>query len=329
MPKKIRWEPPVDLFTLANVAPLGVTRSALRVAEESGHVVRVAHGVYIAASAVPDDAVLAHVQRAMAHQMLRPNAIASHNTAALAWGLDLPDPRAAAAGPVEFTVPHDAQARSLARPGLAVAVRRLPPQHRTSHPSGLLVTTHARTAVDVAARLPLPEALIVLDCAAREILTRQVGDSRRRASYTRPAVLADALEPLREAAQDAATPQTRRRLAAGLELVDPRRESALESYSFGKIAEAGLPLPQLQVCIPTPEGNVYPDFLWPTGMVIGEADGREKYKTEKDTYAEKCRQELLESIGYRFVRWGYGQMWGRPAEVLGRMTRVLIARGVL
>ena len=58
--------------------------------------------------------------------------------------------------------------------------------------------------------------------------------------------------------------------------IDPRRESALESLSYGEMICHGLPLPLLQLPISTPQGEVYPDFLWPEARLIGEADGISK-----------------------------------------------------
>lgn len=327
MPRTIVWDPPRTPFTLSHVAPLGVTRNAVRSAVASGRVVALVRGVFIAADAVAGDPAGLHVQRAMAQQLRRPTAIASHRTAALAWGLALDDPGAAAADASSFIVPGRPDVRSLSGKGFVVAVRDLPAEHRVAHPSGLLVTSMARTAVDVAAVEPsLPAALVVVDAAARQFLFDSVGERRARAHYTRPQSLAAAMSPIRAAAQHAATQFTRQRLRQVVDLADPRRESPLESFSFGQMVLHGLPLPQLQVRIRTPEGDMYPDFLWEEAMVIGEADGMGKYRTPEDLRAEKWRQEVLEQLGYRFVRWGDRDIRRSPAAVLGRLAAAVDAR---
>jgi very-short-patch-repair endonuclease len=286
-----------------------------------------ARGVHINAEAVPEDDAGLHVLQALAHQVLRPHAIASHHTAALAWGLPLDDPSAAARMSAAFITPHRPGIRSEAGPGFTVAVRDLPAEHRVAHPCGLLVTSQARTAVDVAALHGLPEALIILDAVARRFLLAAVGERRVREHYLRPRTLASSCTPLVEAAVPAATQFTRARLAEYLTHVDPRRESPLESFSFGQMVLYGLPLPQLQVRIRTPEGDMFPDFLWEEAMVIGEADGMGKYRTPQDLRAEKGRQEVLEAMGYRVVRWGDRDIRRRGAEVMARLHTQIEARG--
>ena len=326
MPRIIRWEPPRTPFTIDHVAALGVTRSALRTAAAAGVVVPLTRGVYVAADAVPEDAAAQHVQRAIAHQLRRPSAIASQHTAALAWGLDLDDPSGAAAAPVCFTAPTRSGVRSVRRADIRIAVRDLPAEHRVAHPSGLLVTSPARTAVDVAAAVPVPEALVVLDAAARRFLGEAVGQSRVRAHHTRPQSIRDACRQLREAVPAASTQRTRLHLDHVVALADPRRESALESMSFGQMILHGLPLPEMQVRIRTEVGDVYPDFLWADARVIGEADGLMKYQTPEVLHREKLRQEALEARGYVVIRWTYREMRRNPAAVMARIAAALAAR---
>jgi very-short-patch-repair endonuclease len=327
MPRTVGWDPPRTPFTLSDVAPLGVTRNVVRSALASGRVVPLARGVFIAAVALAGDPAGLHVQRAIAQQRRRPTAIASHRTAALAWGLALDQPAEAADAASCFIVPERPEVRSRSGEGFAIAVRDLPAEHRVAHPSGLLVTSLARTAVDVAAVEPsLPAALVVVDATARRLLIDAVGERRARTHYTRPQSLAAAVRPLREAAEHAATQFTRQRLQMVIDLADARRESPLESFSFGQMVLYGLPLPQLQVRIRTPEGDMYPDFLWEEAMVIGEADGMSKYRTPEDLRAEKWRQEVLERLGYRVVRWADRDIRRHPAQVMGRVAAAIEAR---
>ncbi len=112
MSRTSRWDPPTTPFTWANVAPLGVTRAMIHTAATGGRITRLAKGVYIATAAVAADPIAGHLQVALAEQLLRPTAIASHHTAALAWDLDLVDPAASAAAPIAFTKPLSAITRS-------------------------------------------------------------------------------------------------------------------------------------------------------------------------------------------------------------------------
>ena len=298
----------------------------IHTAAHAGRITRLATGVYVATSAVATEPVARHLQRALSQQLLRPTAIASHHTAALAWGLDLADAEASAATPAAFIKPPSASTRSRATDGATVTVRVLPHHHRVQHPSGLLVTSPARTAVDVAAGLRTPEALITLDSAARLTLGEHVGSSRVRDHYTPARAIAAARAPLEEAAELASTQYIRHTLARLVSLADPRRESGLESLSFGSMVDVGLPLPELQVRITTPDGDAYVDFLWREQMVIGEADGLKKYTTPADLHREKLRQEHLERMGFVVVRWTWEEMYLRPAAVLRRIEAALEAR---
>ena len=329
MPRKTSWTPPTTPFTAAHVAPLGVTDAMIRWAEQSGTITRLTHGVFVATGSVPTDPPARHLQLALALQLRNPSAIASHHTAALAWDLDLDDALTASAAAPAFIAPAGPGLRSKAHRGMTIAVRDLPTHHRTEHPSGLLVTTPARTAVDVASLSGLPEALITLDSAARLGLRSKVGERRLRDAYTNEKLIETSRAPLNDASAYAATLRTRRRLAEAVRLADPRRESANESLSYGHFVLAGLPLPALQAHIRTPEGDAFPDFLWTDAMVIGEADGAVKYTSREDLVREKRRQEALEQMGFRIVRWMYSEIRQRPAAVVSRIAAALDARGAL
>ena len=88
----------------------------------------------------------------------------------------------------------------------------------------------------------------------------------------------------------------------------------------------GVPLPALQTRICTPEGDLFPDFLWADAMVIGEADGMVKYQTSDDLRNEKRRQERLERMGFLVVRWEDRDIRRAPAEVMARLLAPIEAR---
>ena len=289
---------------------------------------RLAHGVYIAVEAHAEDPIGQHLQQARAFQLISPLAIASHHTAALAWGLDVTETSTAALAPPTFIVPTEAGVRSGPTATARLHARTLPVHHRVTLPSGLNVTSLARTAVDIAAATPeLPDALVSLDAFARSELAAAVGDRGKRRAYTQPQRLAACREPLHEAARTAATQFTRAWLATVLPMADPRRESALESLSYGRMESAGFPTPQLQAPIVTPLGEFWVDFLWAGQMVIGEADGEFKYRNDPDALLrEKRRQEALEQMGFIVVRWTYKELARNPGAVLARIMRALESR---
>ncbi|HEX6888828.1 MAG TPA: hypothetical protein VF143_12035 [Candidatus Nanopelagicales bacterium] len=323
MPRTLRWEPPSTPFTLEHVVPLGVTQRILEHAVRTDRVRRLVRGVYVNTRAVPETPEGRHLQLALARQLLRPRLIAGDATAALAWGLELDDPSGAARGPTSFLRPPGAGARSERGVDQRVRVAAVPREQRAAHPSGLVVTTVPRVAVDVAAGLDLPAALITVDAAARMLLQERVGLARIRAQQQDRHAIAAALAPLRAAVQGATTHLTRRGVETALAWADPRRESAAESLSYGHMVIAGLPLPELQVPLHDEQGVMYPDFRWHFAMLVGEVDGNVKYQSPEDLVAERRRQARIERLGYRVVRWEAAEIRHRPGAVMRRLAGAL------
>jgi very-short-patch-repair endonuclease len=188
----------------------------------------------------------------------------------------------------------------------------------TRDDEGYDLTTIARTAVDLAAGLPLPEALVLLDDAARKIVEGMVNDARRR-DYSNPRLAGAAREMLAQAAM------VRRPagLSRAVALTEPMRESVAESLTAGHLHVSDLPLPLFQATISTPGGAVYPDFYWPEFNLVGEVDGKVKYLDPAEVVREKRREQLLRDLGYRIVRWLAEEIMLRPHVVLARIAVAL------
>ena len=74
------------------------------------------------------------------------------------------------------------------------------------------------------------------------------------------------------------------------------------------------------------DGIVYfADMVWEDQKVIGEADGLAKYDTREALLKEKHRQEALEAMGWRFVRWGWREGVTDPSIMVARISRSLAA----
>lgn len=97
--------------------------------------------------------------------------------------------------------------------------------------------------------------------------------------------------------------------------------------SAGNFILAGLPTPEHQVAVATPHGTCYPDSLWPTWRLIGEADGEGKYTDPQRVTAEKLRDGHLQDAGYRVVHWPGSEMFATPLRVVERVAQLLMARG--
>jgi very-short-patch-repair endonuclease len=310
------WILPDQPIARAQLLGSGVTERMVRTRLASGDLVQVRRGVYVRAGAWPPDAKGRHIVSTRAELTLHSTAVASHESAALILGLPTPGFRRWEDRPVSVTLPAIGNSASS-----AAAVHHTGPLPRSQvqrDKEGYPVTTPARTAVDLAADLPLPEALVLLDSAARLICASMVNEIRRR-DYANPQLVRVAVSLL----QEAATTVRASRLRPAIGLVNPCRESMAESLSAGHLHLSGLPAPVFQAAIRTPIGTVYPDFLWEDLKLIGECDGALKYDNANAYVLEKEREQRLRDLGYRFVRWLAKEIMLEPAVVIDRIARAL------
>jgi very-short-patch-repair endonuclease len=172
--------------------------------------------------------------------------------------------------------------------------------------------------VDLAADLPLPEALVLLDSGARLIVASMV-TREHRSNYENPHLVRVATDLV----EQAATTVRATRLRSALGLMNPVRGSVSESLTTGHLHLSGLPVPRFQAEIRTSIGKVYPDFLWEDLGLIGEVDGAVKYTNAQGYVLEKEREQALRDLGYRFVRWLAKEIMLRPDIVMDRIARAL------
>lgn len=301
-----------------DLVALGISRTRIASAVRTGQLVRVRRGVFLAAGRWPDEPVARHLLRAAAEQSVLVAGAISHRSAALHWELPLPTVDWATE-PVWLTLPSGGGFRSECAERIRLVVAPLPTHQRLVAPAGYRMTTLARTAVDVARDLPLPEALMVLDAALRRETAGLLAQVRRR-DLANPRLVAAARAPLAEVASSLPRMRGVRR---ALPLAHPARESAIESLSFGHMVLAGLPLPDCQFPIATPMGTLYPDFYWEQANLIGEADGRIKYADSAAIIREKEREQVLRDQGFRIVRWLGKEIHLTPGLVMARIARAL------
>jgi hypothetical protein len=109
-------------------------------------------------------------------------------------------------------------------------------------------------------------------------------------------------------------PQTKRMVP----LLDGRADNPGESISRFRMIEHNVAHPELQYEVVTRSGRrYYLDFAWPDIMVAGEFDGKLKYTDRSVLLAEKDREDDLRADGWRFVRWGWDDMWGQSPRMIG------------
>ncbi len=283
----------------------------------AGRLLRVRRGVYLASDAWPSDPSAQALIRGYAEVAANPGAVLSHQSAALSWQLPCPAAIGWAERPASVTFPpglgHGAQCR-----GAVHHVAAIPAEQCARDPQGYPVTSLARTAADLARELPLPEALGILDAAARKLCEGYVSQPRR-SDFRNPRLVAAARAELLAAS----TVAGRRGMATAISLADPARESVAESLSAGHFRLAGLPVPQCQPRLAINGGQLFPDFYWEEAGLIGECDGAVKYDDPFAYVREKEREQLLRDAGYRVVRWLAKEVMFRPDEVVARVARAL------
>ena len=292
-----------------------MTDHMIRTRVRSGDLVVIRHGVFLRADAWPATADGQQAVRARAEQVANPEGVISHQSAALLLGLPSPGFDRWDHFPVSITLPagHSSKSRATVH-----HVGPLPASQVVRDSDGYLVTSPARTAVDLAADLELPQALVVLDGAARLICGSFVTNARRR-DFSNPGFTS----AVRDLLSEAATTIRATRMRGSIPLTTPVRESAAESLSAGHMHLAGIPTPRYQAEVRTARGVYYPDFLWEEQRLIGECDGAVKYHDPGAYVAEKEREQDLRDHGWRFVRWLPKEVMLRPREVMTRIERAL------
>ncbi len=305
---------------VAELLRSGFTRGQLRAALGAGALARVRRGVL--AAVPPRDPRAQHLAQVRAELLTRGQAVACGLSAARAHRLPSPLPREYATGNVELMA---ARGQRTAR--LVVRSGRLDPVDVVSI-EGIPCTSLARTALDVARGRPLPQALVVLDAALRRLIL----SCPEAAGAPADVVTADvrlrawAHEELRAALARCRERRFAPALAVALERADASAETALESASRGLLHVAGLPSPELQIWVRGDDGRWYRcDMGWREQRVLGEADGRVKYRTPEDLWEEKRRQEAILGTGdwTRLVRWTSTDVWRGPDTFLARVARAL------
>ena len=240
----------------------------------------------------------------------------SHAAAAELWGCPLlaTDTRL-----VHATQPGKARKTTAGTQIHRCAVRE---QHVVTHPSGLLVTSREWTAVQVAAALVLPNALLPLDHLVRVLNQDADGDPTGRAVVDRLIAL---IPPQMKGGA---------RAERNLRLANALSGSAGESLSRGQMALLEVPMPDLQVPFARRDvpGDDIVDFDWPELGTFGEFDGKGKYFREELTdgrtadevlWDEKTREDRVRRHRPRAARWGWDVAMSRQ-----RLARTLAAAGV-
>jgi len=170
---------------------------------------------------------------------------------------------------------------------------------------GVLVTSLARTVVDLSRSAPFPHAVTVADAALRR--TKHPIRGLPRTSLTVKDLRVElAAVPLRLGTA---------RAARVIDFANPLADRPGESLSRVSMHEAGIEMPELQVALRGRSGKLYiVDFYWRRLRKIGEFDGRGKYSDpeflrgrtpERALLDEKVREDDLRAADNGMCRWGW------------------------
>lgn len=300
-----------DIIRRAAALERGVSDREIRRLCGRGHWHRVHRGAYLPAESYSQlDEYGRHHRRAVAVAgAIRSDAALSHVSAAVLHGLAL------------WHTPLDDVHLTRNRAGGA---KRTPGRNLHASPfapdevteiDGARVLTVARTVADLARTLPFEQAVVAGD----------------HALHTCGISVADVTDAL---ARNVRHPGHAKGLRAA-QFMDGRSESVGESRSRVLFVRAGLPIPLTQATVHDARGRwlARVDFLLPDHGVIGEFDGRVKYRgddvaPEETVWREKQREDRLRDAGWTVVRWVWDEL-AAPLVVADRIREAITraARG--
>lgn len=268
--------PATDPFTTAQARKLGYSDKELSRLVGRRVLRRLFIGVYIRCdAALTDEARLAAAQLVMG-----PDEVLCDRTAAWVWGVDtFGFAELDVTPPLEsYTLRHH---RATDRSGCDGGSRDLLPEDWCVV-QGVRVTTPLRTALDLACALPRRDALAAMDALARlhGFTSDDLAGLLPRFRGRRGVVQARELVPL----------------------VDPRAESAAESWVREVLDDYGLPTPELQFWVLVDGVPTYRlDLAYPHARIAIEYDGEEFHTSEEDRARDRARRAWLRANGWYVI----------------------------
>jgi very-short-patch-repair endonuclease len=290
----------MDVGTVAQWRAAGISDARLAALVRTGQLVRLCHGVYATGkilAATETDPAGRHALEVAAVMAARPRGgVASHHSAAVIHGLNML--KRPPAGTVTLTVPPGARTGAHRSGGVVRHAADLPAEH-VARRYAVLVTTAARTVVDLARAGTFMEGVVAADSALHRRVTTK-GELRR---------------VLERCGRWPGLAQARRVVDAANILA----ESVLESCARVVFLEHGLPEAELQVSIGGREFIGRVDFCWREHRTIAEADGLLTYKGPAEAVAGLRRDRVLHECGYEVVHFTWKELFRDPARLVARV----------
>lgn len=222
-------------------------------------------------------------------------ALLSHRDAGRLHGLL----RGSGSGPIHVTAPHGHRIAGIR----CHRMRTIEPRD-AAVVDAIAVTSWARTALDLAAEVPVARVRDALEMAERQ--ERDFSELRElmervRGHHGLPTLTA-ALADLGDSVPDLRSPG--------------------EVDLLALIREADLPEPQTNVIV---AGELV-DFYWPAHRLVVEVDGRQWHGLRRDMETDRQKDIRLTLAGRRPVRYTKQRIGAEPAAVIAEL-RALLAAG--
>jgi very-short-patch-repair endonuclease len=281
------------VLTLAQLRELGLGERGIEHRAAVGRLRRLHRGIYAVERPRAEGAWTAAVLACGTDAAL------SHTSAAALWGVG------AEQGAVHVTV---SRGQRRPRPGLVVHRAKLTPEDVTTL-EGIPCTTLPRTLVDLAA-LVEPRRLERAVDRAEELRVFDLGAVRAQ------------LQRMRGCRGSAALGGVLASFGA-----DEGTRSAAEERFLALVRRSDLPMPEVNVWVPLPEGGGYrPDFLWRRWRLIVEVDGRTYHARRAAFEWDRRRDRRLAVLGYETRRYAARELSARPAVVVAEL-RCFLSNG--
>lgn len=273
-------------FTRAEAISAGVTPAQWRAVLASKELKRFRRGVFAVRTAPGDRD--GHAQQVSAALAGRTNHFACAASALVLLGLPNPYFTTWSRVPVAIAGPKSSPRRGIRRLHVAPIPTPWGP-----------CTDQLDAAAQIAAGLPLPQALMVTDAVARRLAGTTdrfwLASERCRTEVRRQLLEVADLPALR--------------------LADPAAESPAESFYRGHLLQSGFDEPRCGVPVRGASGHQYFADLVLDGLLI-EVDGRAKYANLEVLLAEKRREDDLRATGRSLHRTLVEDLYANPrAEV--------------
>lgn len=254
-------------------------------------------GTYLLSDGVLDLGYLAEVRAVLLE--LGPRAMAGGRTAALLWGWDL----AVEPSDIEIVVPPGGITK---RPGVVITQLANPhaADRRVHGLDPIRTLQPLDTVLHCALTLPISEAVVIADSAMRQgTVTRKTLTKGVRRHHAKPGY---------------------RRLRKVLDWSDEKSGSVLESLFRVLILEAGIVRPRSQFVITRGKTQMRVDFCWENLRLVVECDGRRFHDPNDARNTDRRRDNTLESLSWRVLRFTWADIVHDPAYVLD-MVRACLA----